>query len=376
VILPLSVRAWNPAQQGRFVAWSERGISNGGLGAALTLRVTPTGAYTLQQRVGGRTKSARGFMYPSAPQVRAVVDGQAVELSLEALSGVVGGSQGGALVRGWRAVWDARLNPAAARQGYYSAGLVVGEGHEDETGVPQGMGFLTFSVGLNGDLRLRGKSADGQNLVAASSLGAEGEFLIYAVQHWNQGSIVGEVTLKVDGAAPFVGNLLDGRLSWSKPETRGRVYAGAFGPVVVDVVRGYLAADARSGLAVGGLDPGLMALEFVGAGIEESATEADVVGIEWTERQQMVMPSGGNAAGVQLRVNARSGAVSGRFSLAESSPGLERRQVPFLGQVVRTGDAEVRAIGFFLLPQLPLAGQTLRTSPIQSGSVFLIQSSP
>jgi hypothetical protein len=145
---------------------------------------------------------------------------------------------------------------------------------------------------------------------------------------------------------------------------------------VVDVVGGYLAADARSGLAVGGLDPGLMALEFVGAGIEDSATVADVVGIEWTERQRVVMPSAGNAAGVQLQVNARSGAISGRFFLAESTPGLERRRVPFLGQVVRTGDAEVRAIGFFLLPQLPLAGQTLRTSPILSGAVFLNQYSP
>jgi hypothetical protein len=42
--------------------------------------------------------------------------------------------------------------------------------------------------------------------------------------------------------------------------------------------------------------------------------------------------------------------------------------------VVRTADAEVKAVGYFLLPQIPTAGQRPTATPMLSGAVFAVQS--
>jgi hypothetical protein len=47
--------------------------------------------------------------------------------------------------------------------------------------------------------------------------------------------------------------------------------------------------------------------------------------------------------------------------------------VSFVGQVVRTADAETRAVGYFLLPQIPLVGQKPNATPILSGAVYAVQ---
>jgi hypothetical protein len=54
---------------------------------------------------------------------------------------------------------------------------------------------------------------------------------------------------------------------------------------------------------------------------------------------------------------------------------MVRPNVPFFGQVVRTADAETRAVGYFLLPQIPVPGsnQKPNTTPILSGAVYVLQ---
>jgi hypothetical protein len=371
----LVVRALGAMQQGGFTGWSSRDEVNGGLGSLVSVRTTATGAYTLSVRTGGRTVSARGFLNGGAPQIDAGnVGGGHLVLSIDGDSGELSGSHGGALVRGWRAVWDRNLNPASELAGYYSFGLEVDSSHAGEASLPEGMGFGTFTLAESGVIRLRGRTADGQNIGGNGTLGPNGEMVVYAPQHGNRGSVLGELRLSAGAGGVFTDNEVSSVvLTWSKPGTRGRVHAGGFGPVSLNARGGYLAQGGRGQTVLGLPEVGEITLEFEGGGIGESETVANVSGIEWTERFSAVMPAAGNAAGVRVSVNRATGAMSGSFTLVESAP-LARRSARFFGQVVRgLAGGETRAAGYFLLPQLPGAGERANRTPVRSGAVHLTQ---
>jgi hypothetical protein len=367
------VRALPSAFNGSFTAWSTRGAVNGSLGSAISLRTTVNGSYTVAVRTGAVTRSARGFLNTAAPQVQVEVSGGLLALTIDPQTGAITGTHGGAVVSGWRAVWDRVMNPASGREGYYSVALELDAGHASVASLPKGVGFATFTVPANGILRIAGRTADGQPVVSSGPLGPNGEIAVYAPQHGNKGSVIGQWELAEDAAGLFADNEITGTLSWQKPETKGRVYAAAFGPVTVNASGSYLAQSARGQTVLGLPDLGEFALKFSEGGIGESATVADVSGINWTERFLAVMPSTGNAAQVSVRIHRSTGVMSGAFSLTEMTPPLVRRNVSFFGQVVRTADAEVKAVGYFLLPQIPTAGQRPNATPILSGAVFAVQ---
>ena len=371
--VPLRVRALPSSLTGSFTAWSTRGAVNGSLGSAISLRTTVNGSYTVAVRTGAVTRSARGFLNTAAPQVQVEVSGGLLALTIDPQTGAITGTHGGAVVSGWRAVWDRVMNPASGREGYYSVALELDAGHASVASLPKGVGFATFTVPANGILRIAGRTADGQPVVSSGPLGPNGEIAVYAPQHGNKGSVIGQWELAEDAAGLFADNEITGTLSWQKPETKGRVYAAAFGPVTVNASGSYLAQSARGQTVLGLPDLGEFALEFSEGGIGESATVADVSGINWTERFLAVMPSTGNAAQVSVRIHRSTGVMSGAFSLTEMTPPLVRRNVSFFGQVVRTADDEVKAVGYFLLPQIPTAGQRPNATPILSGAVFAVQ---
>lgn len=367
------VRALPSAFNGSFTAWSTRGAVNGSLGSAISLRTTVNGSYTVAVRTGAVTRSARGFLNTAAPQVQVEVAGGLLALTIDPQTGAITGTHGGAVVSGWRAVWDRVMNPASGREGYYSVALELDAGHAADASLPKSVGFATFTVPANGILRIAGRTADGQPVVSSGPLGPNGEIAVYAPQHGNKGSVIGQWELAEDAAGLFADNEITGSLSWQKPETKGRVYAAAFGPVTVNASGSYLAQSARGQTVLGLPDLGEFALEFSEGGISESATVANVSGINWTERFLAVMPSMGNAAQVSVRIHRSTGVMSGAFSLTEMTPPLVRRNVSFFGQVVRTADEEVKAVGYFLLPQIPTAGQRPNATPILSGAVFAVQ---
>jgi hypothetical protein len=369
----LLVRALPGAMVGRFTGWSDRHAVNGGLGSLLSLSTTSTGAFTLSVRTGSVSRSARGFLRSMAPQVQVEVAGGMLSLSLDAQTGAVSGTHGSAVISGWRAVWDPNFNPASGREGYYSVAMDLDASHASDAGVPKGVGFATFTVPANGLLRVVGKTADGQNLVSSGPMGPNGEIAIYAAQHGNQGSVLGKWALAEDEDGVFSENEVSGELTWQKPGTSGRLYAGAFGPLRLNVIGRYLAPGSRGHTVVGLPEFGPFDLEFSEGGIGQSATVANVSGIEWTDRFAAVMPTAGNAGQVSVRINRSTGAMSGVMTLVETAPPLVRRHVSFVGQVVRTADAETRAVGYFLLPQIPLVGQKPNATPILSGAVYAVQ---
>jgi len=50
-----------------------------------------------------------------------------------------------------------------------------------------------------------------------------------------------------------------------------------------------------------------------------------------------------------------------------------RRTVTFQGMIVRPLAGDTKAVGYFVLPQLPATGQSSATAPILSGRMFIEQ---
>ncbi len=373
---PLVVQALPGLQTGAFAGLVDRDAGvNGDLGSLLTLNTTSTGAFTVKIKTGAKTVSAKGFLNALAPQVQATVGGVALTLTLDGFTGLVTGTHGAAVVNGWRTAWDKNFNPATSREGYYSAALDITSSDSGDDAIPQGSGFATFTVSTTGVVKAKGKTADGQNVTVSGVLGAQGQLAVYVPLYKNTGSLLGPWEITEDSGGNFAENTVTGDLTWKKPARPGRDYAAGFGPVDVVAEGGYLGVIPAKGRVVLGLpEAGSVDLEFAEGGIAESATTANVEDIEWKDTHVAVMPVAGNAAKVSLKANKGTGAINGAFTLEEPAPNaLTRKNVKFFGQVVRLADGETKAVGYFLLPQIPSGGQTPKNSPILSGAVFLVQ---
>lgn len=368
----LVVRALPAELLGSFTLLAERSAENGLLGAHITLTTTTGGAYSASVRSGAKTARLRGFLNGQAPQVEVGVTGSPLRLTLNPQTGEVTGTHGAALVTGWRQPWDARLKPASGLEGYYSVVLDLPAPSAGVDTVPQGAGYATFSVTAAGAYRLTGRTADGEAVTGAGGLGAKGELAVHSPLYKGKGTVTGKWLLEEDGGGDFSGNEVSGRLSWMKPAQPGRAYPGGFGPIDLGVRGGYLAASARGQVVMGLPRTGVFGIEFAEGGIADSATVADLAGLEWTDGMKVVPPAV-NPGRVGLKVNTATGSVSGEFTLVETAPPLVRAKVKFMGQVVRTGDAETLAAGYFMLPQIPGAGQRPTATPVLSGAVYLTQ---
>lgn len=372
-VVPLIVRALDPDLVGHFVGLVGRdATANRQLGSRWDLVVTTRGSYTLKVTTGSKAVSARGFLAASAPQVSLSVQGQPLELSLNDTTGQVTGTHGGATLRGWRNAWNLALRPASGRVGYYSLGLALDdEDFDGVASVPQGTGFATFTVSAAGVATFSGLTAERQKITCSSPMGAAGELAFYASLNAGKGSLFGEPILTEDETGSFVGNTIAGSLDWMKGETVSRSYAAAFGPVTVAAEGGYLAPTAKSGLILGLPEAGAAQLVFTDGGLEASQTDPDI-SVFFSAEAKATFPAI-NPAKVSLSLNKATGALSGKWTLTETAPPLVRKDVKFQGQIVRSADGARKAVGFFLLPQIPTNGQRPSTTPILSGGFMLQQ---
>lgn len=381
---------------------------NGNLGGRVDLTVTQLGGYSLRLNQGGRESTHAGelsIVRGAAPRLELTRAGAfKLELSLEASSNLMQGkvtnllaAAGGssASISGWRNVWKPVSNPASSRSGYYTMGIDVMSPILGNP-VPEGTGFARTVVGVNGLLNFAGKMADGSALTTAGFIGPNGEALLYQLLYGRTGSVVGRVAIAAEQNSSD--NVVAGLLTWIKPAGRTRVYPNGFGPLTMGVYGGYLAAGLNSLNLVGMLDPDLpAALNFAGGGVEDSVTNPDVPQFTYVRRGPVLMPPPGapaNPASATLsipydplglstmsapftarRTGYANATVVGGFKLRDVGPGGKPilRNVAFEGMIIRGADSNTRAYGFFLLPQLPVAGQTLNTSPILSGQMTISQ---
>jgi hypothetical protein len=387
---PLTIRALPKHLVGSFGGTLQRlPAVNQNLGGMFSLSVTSNGFYSLKltSALASVTKSnasssfsSTGRLAPSPPHISISLAGQPLSLSINPASGAVSGSLGAATLSGWRAAWNATTNPAENLVGYYSFAIDLSDPNDDgKDGIPQGSGFATFSVSNSGAISIVGKSADGEPLTSSPLLGANGEFWLYSPLYKNLGTLQGSLTLTEDPAGLFSGNSIAGLLSWSKPGTTSRAYP-AFGPIVLSAQGAYLAPASKGNPALGLPDTGTVGLRFTDGGLADSDPNTDPdVDFTFTDEDKVQLSKDPlvNKGQVTLTLNPASGAISGTFTLVETTPvPFTRAKVPFQAQVVRLANGRVKAAGFFLLPQIPSGDQKPADTPILSGRVQLIQPVP
>lgn len=352
--------------------------ANQNLGGTLTLTTTSNGGYSVKLLGGTSTGttassySATGRMAATAPQISLLLAGQTLTVTITPATGEISGFHGSAPLNGWRSAWNAVDRPADHLTGYYSMALDLADmPDKGVTEIPQGSGFATFNVSPAGGVSIAGKTADGETITSAGFLAANGDFLIYTRLYKNRGSILGSLNLDDDAEAMFEGTKVSGSLTWFKPTIAGRSYPVTFGPLNLLAEGGYLAAASKGYIISGLPDPGTVNLNFTDGGLADSVTEPNI-SFTFTDTDQVVLPpSAQNPGKVTLKISPATGAVSGLFTLVETSPKLTRAKIAFRGQIVRLSNGQRKAVGYFLLPQIPASGQSASKTAILSGGFSL-----
>lgn len=378
----LTVKALEKGFVGTFTGLVERLTeANQDLGGSVTLTTTSNGGYSVKLVAGtssgaaAASYAATGRMAPAAPQISLPLGGQILAVTINPTTGAISGSHGAAQLSGWRSAWNASDNPADSLVGYYSMALnLADELDQGMIGIPQGSGFATFNVSASGGVTMVGKTADGESITSAGFLAANGDFPAFSTLYKSKGTILGVLKLTEDAEGLFEGNLLSGSLSWFKPTIVGRTYATAFGPLELRAEGGYLAA-ANKGFIVSGLpEPGTVNLDFTDGGLADADIDPNII-FTFTDTDQVVLPPAAeNPAKVTLKISPTTGAVTGAFTLVEATPKLTRAKIAFQGQIVPGGGRGMRAVGYFLLPQIPTPGQAANKAPILSGGISIRQS--
>lgn len=352
VTTPLIVKALPVSLVGSFAGIIGRNAAaNQNLGSSLTLTTTATGAYTATIKTAGKATMAKGSLNATVPQVQLTVNGSTLAVSIHPVTGALSGTHGMAPVEGWRAAWNALYNPASSREGYYSAGIELGNPMDDgQAAIPQGFGYATITVTAGGLATVNGKTADGQSITGSGPMGPNGEILFYTSLYKNKGSILGTATLDEDPNGLFSDNSISGELTWLKPNDTSKAYGPGFGPTELDISGKYLATSPKGQVIMGLPDTGTANLLFTDGGLASSVTDPDVTGFTYTDSNTVVMPLA-NPGKSKLTINKNTGAVSGEFTLVETSPPLTRK-VKFFGQIVRPDAGTSKAVGWFLLPQI------------------------
>ncbi len=385
VLAPLVVQSIPAGAVGNFQAQIARHSLNQDLGGRLELTTTSAGMCSGRLTLGGSSypfSSRLDTFFGMDPQFSIVIPragNPAIEMdvtidaSSQTLVGTVSLGAAPAGVSGWRQVWSTTSLPAQELAGYYTVGLDVQGLSVGDPAVPQGTGYLSCSVGLDGRLTWAGKTADGSAVTSSTFLGPNGQSLMFQTLYANTGSWLGVIQLTPDGLAAFTNNTWSGTVSWlRKPQApSSRSYQPGFGPLDLTAYGKYLAADNRSvvlGLPTGGSTAALL---MASGGVESSTTNPDVAAFTYTSALSVVMPTAGspnNPGKAALSINKSTGFVSGRFTLSDLS-GAVIRKVAFEGMIIRPPTGTRKAFGFFLLPQLPNPA----TSAILSGQVVVEQ---
>jgi hypothetical protein len=134
---------------------------------------------------------------------------------------------------------------------------------------------------------------------------------------------------------------------------------------------GYLAAANKGFIVLGLPDPGAVNLNFTSGGVADSDKNTNLI-FTFTESDLVQLPvAAQNPGRVALKISPTTGAVSGSFTLVETAPRLTRSKVAFQGQIVRQSNGQRKAVGYFLLPQIPAPGQAASRAPILSGGFSL-----
>lgn len=416
------IRAFNPAGGGNTVTTSLRVIplpsptvgaftgllarqstinSNGG--GVMTVAVTDNGAFSGNIRVPGAryvvrgtvTRALNGVVTGSSTINRRGTDPLAFDFTINPNTGYSTGNlrlntTTNSEIIGWKNVWHARFNsprdygyvPAGSNTGFYTLAMTPPTTGGVE--IPRGIGFASVTVNLAGRATVRGRTVDGQPLLYNGPMSANGEFFVYQPLDRNTGSLLGPLRILAvdednDETMEVRIQKLEGIGFDQFKDVRPvgeRLYQAGFGLLPLTIKGGpYVAPSAPNFRILGLQDADADAiLRFFDGGVAASVTLPNISFII-NRNNTAAMPRGleFNPGSVTWKVNANTGLFSGKFTLVD---GASRRVVNYFGQLVAVTPTQVKGVGSFQLPQLPVVGETLKTSPILTGRVDLQPNPP
>jgi hypothetical protein len=232
--------------------------------------------------------------------------------------------------------------------------------------IPQGHSFASFTVGLDGKLIVKGKTADGNVITCAGFMGSNGEILVFQQLYKKLGTLIGQVDMTLDPNKTFIENSLDGDVTWSKPAIVGTTYPALFGPIDLDTTGMFLATSPKGSVVQGLPSVGNAALMFDSSALAlNSSTDPDVATFLFNSLLKPVLPAAGAAGNLgraTLLMNVADGSFKGAFTLQD---GATKRTVPYEGVIVRSSSGLIKGMGYFLAPQVGSAQRLAGTVTIE-----------
>lgn len=380
------------------------------LGGRVDLTVTTKGGYTAKLIQGTTALTAKGQLSAvSATQatatasfVRKGLPNLTLQFSVTnattALSGVLADPFNGATTeaQGYRNNWVAKPKAgtseeaATAYVGDYTFGLELPVQMIGQSAIPQGQGFGALAVTAGGTATYTGRTADGGKFTVATILSSTGDLPFYAGFTLTQGYLSGINTIVSNGA----NSSLDGSLFWKKvaadAKSKELAYRAGFDELELTVIGGKWKAPA-AGKVIADLED-IEEVTITAANAKANANanlllseggpeiaDVDAFGFciinqKTSTAQTVVLPKAAtadNPNSVSFKLIAKPvGHYSGTFVLPNAVKTLVRT-VTYQGTFIHLSDDTFVSAGFFLLPQLPEPGQTIKTSPQLSGQSII-----
>ncbi len=362
------------------------------LGGLMTMSVTNVGVVTGALKLGTGSHSFNGRLNtavdPLAPdpdhavlEVNVARSGKtAVALTVHMNSGSANLITGDvtligsppASLTGSKHVWNAVSNAASSFQGSYTVAL---QPTSASALIPQGDGFLTFTVSPAGGVTWSGQLADGTVIAPRSaSLWAEGSVPLFVLLYSSKGSLNQRLSI-----APTT-RIVSGTPRWfKKPQAASvRAYAAGFGPTDLQADGGVYVAPLAGATLLNIPAPGTASIAFSLAGINSVGQFNDldqVFGVSAAHVTTFSTSTTVNPAQVKIiKLDITKGTFSGTFTLKDTNPFNATlpqisRPVSFSGILL---PAASTGTGYFLLPGILGPPANVTTSPLASGLVHIV----
>jgi uncharacterized delta-60 repeat protein len=380
-ILPLT-----PGVIGSYIANIARNPTvNANLGGSLTLTVSPTGLCSGSLRTAGSTFSFKGPLDTSASggdpsMVITIPRSTPPSMILDfdfilASSTITGTLKEDGLVPTASVDGHLCLPAPSDRQGYQTVTFDLTDAlNIGIESIPQGTGFLTFTVPASGSVRMTGNLPDGTALTLSSRISSSGKLPVYLPLYSATGSLLAEFTVANDA-----NRTVGGALTWSRnPQAPSqRSYQLGFSPTPYTATGGAYIAPA-SGVPVMSLPATAdnAKLTFLEALVSTAIVSPNITFTLGSAAAGTfpTFASGNNPNRVALSVSRSTGTFSGQFTLVNPLTLTKNltRVAKFKGVIARDGAASTGG-GYFILPKLPdpLTAPS-NTTPILSGQVNLL----
>lgn len=330
---------------GNFSGTVDRHLTNGGLGAYVTLTTTARASYTGRLLIGTKFYSLAGNLAVS-PTGNTASNGQPISIrhnnqdvpftfTINSTTGILTGSLDPAA-----SLTGIRSQSGSSRTGIYNFRAARSTAPPELE--PQGASYAGMTLSTLAISKVAGRLADGSVFTASSPLGTDGRIFIYQALYKVPGSILGNLTLASDNSHTITGNL-----TWTKPtQTSGALYSAGWTGRIPLVVSG-----GKYRPAIGAtlpLDATPSATNNARLVLQDGGIAANPINVPF----RLLSPTTLSIAAPQrLSITNASGAFTGTYT---DGTGATKRTLTFQGLLIpdtaTPADFDSTGYGYFILP--------------------------